>query len=349
MKWEHLLTILFAVLIGYLLYLIISPFWVPILWAIVLTIPFYPVYQWLKARLRLESIASLLTCGLVFMVLTIPVGALLVMLASEVGEVYQYIEGYLGGDTPFLDRIKGSPLVSSILGWLGQYIDLSRIDLKDAILKTLKEASGFIAQNVTSIIVNLTTLLVNIVLGFMTMYYLFKDGDKALAIIKELLPLSEEGKESIFKRNKDLITATIYGGVVVSLIQGVLGGCAFWLLGISSPVFWGMVMALLAFLPLGGPALVWIPASIYLIVKGSYIKAVILIIWGALIVSLIDNILRPIIISGRTNLHPILLIFSVFGGLLAFGFIGIIAGPLVLSIALALVEIYRASLKAHSP
>lgn len=341
MKWEDLLTILFAVLIGYPLYLIISPFWVPILWAIVLTIPFYPVYQWLKARLRLESISALLTCGLVFLVLTIPVGSLLVMLASEVGEVYQYMEGYLGGDTPLLDRIKGSPLVSSILGWLGQYIDLSRIDLKDAILKTLKEASGFITKNVTSIIVNLTTLLINIVLGFMTMYYLFKDGDRALAIIKGLLPLSEESKESIFKRNKDLITATIYGGVVVSLIQGVLGGGAFWLLGISSPVFWGMVMALLAFLPFAGPALVWIPASIYLIIKGSYIKAGLLIMWGALIVSLIDNILRPIIVSGRTNLHPLLLIFSVFGGLLAFGFIGIIAGPIVLSIALALLEIYR--------
>lgn len=346
MKWEQLLTVLLAFIIGYLLYLIMIPFWVPILWAIVLTILFYPVYIGLNIPLRnRKSIASLLTCILVFAVLTVPSILLLVTFAGEVIDVYQYIEEYLTKENLSLDRIKSLPLISSILTRLGQYIDLSQIDVRGMVLKGLKEASTLMVQNITGVIKNLTGLLINIILSFFTMYYLFKEGDKIVTAIKELLPLSEESKDSIFRKKKELITATIYGGVVVSLLQGVLGGSAFWVLGIPSPVFWGMFMAFLAFLPLAGPSLVWVPASIYLIAKGSYIKAIILILWCAFVVGLIDNILRHLIVSGKTQLHPILLIFSVLGGLMVFGFIGIIAGPIVLSVSLALIDIYRASLK----
>ncbi len=347
MKWEHLLTIVFALIIGYLLYLIILPFWVPILWAIVLTILFYPVYQWVRIRLKnRESIASLLTCVLVFAVLTLPIGFLLMAFVNEMIDTYHYMEGYLAREDISLNRIKNLPVISFISARLDQYIDLSQIDIKDIILKSLKEASTIIAQNITGIMKNITGLFINVILSFMTMYYLFKEGDKILIAIKELIPLSEESKDSIFRKKKDLIIATIYGGVMVSLIQGVLGGVAFLVLGIPSPIFWGIFMAFLAFLPFVGPSLVWIPASIYLIVKGSYIKAVILIVWSVLVVGMIDNILRPLIVSGRTQLHPIFLIFTVFGGLMVFGFIGIIAGPIVLSLSLALVDIYKASLKA---
>jgi predicted PurR-regulated permease PerM len=122
-----------------------------------------------------------------------------------------------------------------------------------------------------------------------------------------------------------------------------MGALGFLIVGLASPLFWGMVMALLSFMHIVGPFMVWIPATAFLLFQGAYTKAVILGIWGATMVSLSDNFLRPIIISGRTQIHPLLIFFSVLGGLHVFGLVGVIAGPLVITICLAIIDIYTAS------
>jgi predicted PurR-regulated permease PerM len=137
-----------------------------------------------------------------------------------------------------------------------------------------------------------------------------------------------------------MIYATIYGGILIAIIQGLLGGLSFWVLGLPSPIFWGTAMALLSFIPIGGTALIWAPAAIILLIGGAILKGLILLGVGVVIISMVDNILRPLFISSKTNIHPLLLFFAVLGGIQAFGLIGLVAGPLIVTLFLTLIEIY---------
>jgi predicted PurR-regulated permease PerM len=175
------------------------------------------------------------------------------------------------------------------------------------------------------------------------LFFLFRDGEQFMETIKALIPFSAKERENILKRMVEMIHATIYGGIVVALVQGGLGGLGFWIVGLSSPAFWGAVMAFLSFIPIVGAFLVWVPAVMILFIQGAYLKALVLLAWCGLLVSLSDNFVRPILISGRTQVHTLLLFFGILGGLKIFGFLGFIAGPLVITICLAIIDIYTSA------
>jgi predicted PurR-regulated permease PerM len=137
-----------------------------------------------------------------------------------------------------------------------------------------------------------------------------------------------------------MVYATIYGGLLIAIIQGVLGGVIFWILGIPSPILWGTAMAFLSFIPIGGTALIWVPAAILLFVQGAILKGIILLGLGVFGISMVDNFLRPFFISAKTNIHPLLLFFAVLGGIQAFGLIGLVVGPLIATLCLTFIEIY---------
>ena len=342
MKPEQILTLGLTLVIGYLLYFIMAPFLTPIFWAIILSILFYPFYHWLKERLRLaDSVVSFLTCTVIILFLTIPVTLLAVSLVDEMRDIYVWAEAYAKQSQ---QNFHSSPyfLLPYIKSIIGKYVDMDSFDIKDILLKGTKEAAGFLAQNIGGVVTNFTNFILNLVLTFFAMYYFFKDGARFMEYAKELLPLSKDDKEMIFNKNKKIIYATLYGGLLVAIVQGTVGGLSFWALGIPSPIFWGTIMTLMAFLPMVGPPVVWLPAAIYLFVKAFYIKALILVIIGTFVIGLIDNLLRPLIVSGKTNIHPLLLLFSILGALKAMGFIGIIAGPIILSLSLTVIDIYKA-------
>jgi predicted PurR-regulated permease PerM len=140
-----------------------------------------------------------------------------------------------------------------------------------------------------------------------------------------------------------VISASVYGVIVISAIQGFLGGLAFAVLRIPSPLLWGVVMFLLSMIPMAGAAIVWGPAALYLFFTGHWIKAILLVIWGGGVIGMIDNVLRPRLVGERTKLHELLIFFSVLGGLQVFGVLGLVVGPVVFAIALALLEIFRQS------
>lgn len=145
----------------------------------------------------------------------------------------------------------------------------------------------------------------------------------------------------LFTRIDDTIHATVYGTLAVSAMQGLLGGLMFWWLGIGAPLLWGLVMALLAIVPMLGAFIVWVPAAIFLALEGSWGKALILTAWGVLVVGTIDNLMRPILVGNRLKLHTVLAFMSVVGGLILFGPAGLILGPVTLSVTLLLLEIWR--------
>jgi predicted PurR-regulated permease PerM len=173
------------------------------------------------------------------------------------------------------------------------------------------------------------------------MYYLFRDGDKIVRALPGALPLSTEQSEAIIARTSQVVSASVYGVVTIAMLQGMLGGLAFWLLGVPSPILWAAVLAFVCMIPIAGSFFVWLPASIYLLMTGHWTKAILLLLWGALVISTIDNFLRPKLIKNQTKLHELFVFFSVLGGMSVFGLLGIVLGPVVLAITLGLLDTFK--------
>ena len=351
MKKEHifLIFILFLTFLSiYLLYQILSPFLSSIIWAILLAMVFHPLFQKLQRLLKKREVLSAIMMTLfVLIVIVLPFSLLLASLASEVMDVYHRVEemikiGQLQG---YLERIKEIPILKWILARLGQYIDFSQMDPLPLLLKNLKQISTFIFNQTTILLKGFSAFIAGFFFTLLSLYYLFKDGSHLFGRLKEIVPLPSKERDLLIQRFKDMIYATIYGGILIAIIQGLLGGLSFWVLGLPSPIFWGTAMALLSFIPIGGTALIWAPASIFLLIGGAVLKGLILLGLGVCVISMVDNILRPLFISAKTNIHPLLLFFAVLGGIQAFGLIGLVAGPLIATLFLTLIEIYIQGVK----
>ncbi|HXJ41942.1 MAG TPA: AI-2E family transporter, partial [Bryobacteraceae bacterium] len=173
------------------------------------------------------------------------------------------------------------------------------------------------------------------------LFYFFRDRAQLLRILAQLIPLSSAESSDLYRRVSETIRATLYGNLAVKLVQGLLGGLMFWILGLPAPILFGVAMGFAALVPLVGTSVIWGSAAIYLLLHGSWIKALILAIWGGLIVSLVDNLLYPILVAGELRIHTLGVFLSVFGGLIAFGLAGIVLGPVILATTVALVNIWR--------
>jgi len=346
MKREHifLIFILFLTFLSiYLLYQILSPFLSSIIWAILLAMIFYPLFQKLQRLLKKkEFLSALIMTLLVLIVIVLPFTLLMVSLASEVVDGYHQMEEMIktGQLQAYLERMKEIPILTWILARLGQYIDLSQMDPLPLLLKNLQKISTFIFNQTATLLRGFSTFIAGFFFTLLSLYYLFKDGSRFFNGLKEIIPLSSKEKDLLIQRFKDMIYATIYGGILIAIIQGLLGGLSFWVLGLPSPIMWGTAMALLSFIPIGGTALIWAPAGILLLIGGAVLKGLLLLGLGVFVISMVDNFLRPFFISARTNIHPLLLFFAVLGGIQAFGLIGVVAGPLVATLFLTLIEIY---------
>jgi len=345
MERKHFASMLIIgviVLSFYLFYVVFSPFLVPIVWAIILAIVFYPVYRRLNHRLRgRRSLCALVMTILVVLLIVLPSTYILSMLANEAIHAYVFFErGVATGRFQSILELKNHPIIQGLWDQFNQYIDLSELDLNSFLLENLRRISRFAINQTSKIIRGFSFIIINFCLVVISLYYIFKDGDKFLKKVRQAIPLAPEDRELLFERLEEMIYATLYGGILVALLQGFLGGFAFWFLGLSAPIFWGTVMAFLSFLPVIGPVFVWGPVVVYFFFQGSFLKGVILLIWGAAVVGLSDNFLRPILISKRTKLHTILLFFGVLGGIKAFGLLGLIVGPLVVTISVTILDIY---------
>jgi len=326
----------------YLLYVVFSPFLVPIVWAIILAFVFYPVYRKLNHRLKgRKSLCSLVMTALVVLLIVFPSVYILSMLAHEAMSAYAFFEtGLETGRFQSILELKDHPIIQGLWHQLNQYVDLSELNLNSLLLENLRRVSAFAINQTSRIIRGFSFIIVNFCLVTISLYYIFKDGDQLLRKIREAIPLVPQDKDMLFGRLEEMVYATIYGGILVALLQGLLGGFAFWFLGLSSPIFWGTVMAFLSFLPIIGPFLVWGPVVVYFFLQGSLLKGILLLGWGGAVVGLSDNFLRPILISKRTKLHTMLLFFGVLGGIKSFGLLGLIAGPIVVTICITILDIY---------
>lgn len=325
-------------LLGYLSYEIISPFVVPIAWAIVLSVVFYPVYAFISRYIKVKSIASSLTVLIILTAIIGPITYMSFLLIDELKKFGDYTDsGGLEAVRDLLEHLKTSPYVERLTSFVGE----GNMPAADQILDNIKKLGNVLAEKLSIRITNLISAAINFLFMIFTIFFLFKDGPGFLTKVKDYMPFSEEQKNRLANQMKDMIASTVYGGVVVAIMQGLLGGSAFYVVGINSPVLWGIAMALMSFVPLLGTFSIWGPASIYLIVQGDYMQGIGLVLFGTFVISMIDNILKPLIIGSRTKMPTIVIFFTVLGGIKAFGIIGLIMGPLIMAVFISVFEIFR--------
>jgi len=312
---------------------------------------FYPLFQKLQNLLKKkEFLSAFIMTLLVFLIIVLPFTLLMVSLASEVVDGYHRLEEMIktGQLQAYLERMKEIPILNWILARLGQNIDPPQMDPMPLLLKNLQKISTLIFNQTATLLKGFSTFIAGFFFTLLSLYYLFKDGSRFFNGLKEIIPLSSKERDLLIQRFKDMIYATIYGGILIAIVQGILGGLAFWALGLPSPIMWGTAMALLSFIPIGGTALIWAPAGILLLIGGAVLKGLLLLGLGVFVISMVDNFLRPFFISARTHIHPLLLFFAVLGGIQTFGLIGVVVGPLVATLFLTLLEIYIQGFRADA-
>ncbi len=321
----------------YVCWLMLKPFVGVLGWAAVLVIVFYPVHLRLANRIKSPSLSAFVSCILVVLTILVPVVLLTIAVLKEFSGALQNVQSTIAF---LLDP--NSPFTGPLLRWISQYVDIEQLRSEQYLLERLKEAGGPIAGHTLGVIGGVAGTIVQIFFVIFTMYYLFRDGDRIFDALRDALPLDREQAVAIMSRTREVIGASVYGVLAIALVQGALGGLAFWALRVPSALVWGVAMTFFSMIPMLGAFLVWVPAAIYLAVTGHPVKAVLLVFWGTLVIGMVDNFLRPKLVGGRTKLHELLIFFAVLGGLNVFGVLGIVLGPVVLAITLALVEVFRA-------
>ncbi len=219
-----------------------------------------------------------------------------------------------------------------------------RFYLEDVVGK----GTNFILTKISDVVLALPIIFINLFVTFFAVFYFLRDGRSLVEHIKQLLPISPKHRDHIFHKLRDTAHAVVYGSILVAVIQGALGGLGFWVFGVTSPLLWGLVMAVFAFVPFVGTAVIWLPAAIVMIATGSsesdptlLWKGIGLLLYGFFIISGIDNILKPMLIGDRAKVHPVLILIGVLGGLAVFGPVGFIIGPLVLAVFKVFLDIYQ--------
>jgi predicted PurR-regulated permease PerM len=322
---------------------VLSPFLQPVLWAIFLSLVLFPSYRKFQHLFRKKGVLpAILMTLLVVIIILLPFSLLLLSLANEAVGVYHSVENLIntGQLQAYLERIEEIPILGPILPKIDQALGVSQMDPLALFLKNLRQISTLLLNQSSVILKSLSSFLFSFFLALLSLYYLFKDGEHFYNSLKNLLPIPARERDLLLNRFQEMVSATIYGGLLIALVQGFLGGLSFWVLGLASPVLWGTAMALFSFIPLGGTALIWVPAALFLLIAGEITQGIILLAIGVFVISSVDNFLRPLLVGAKTNIHPLLLFFAVIGGIQAFGMIGIIAGPLIVTLCLTLVEIY---------
>jgi len=333
MRWIVFLGAAGAVV--YLCVSILRPFAGVIAWSSVLGIVCHPVHQRLVRRTGRVAFSAFITSMVAVLACVVPLLVLGGIAVNQGAALAQSLTGALSGTTGSPDRMSAPAAWftahlgldrPAILGWIQQHIgDLTR----EAGRYTISVASGLLGAAMSSALV------------FFALFLVLRDGGAIVRSIPDLLPFERQRSEALLGRVKDAVQASVSGVVVVAVLQGVLCGAMLWLLGIQSAALWGMVTMFSSLLPVVGAFAVWGPATVYLAVSGEWPRAIVMAIWGAFVVSGIDNVLRPRLVAGRVGLGELAMLFAMLGGVKVLGVLGIVLGPVAFATAAAILDTLR--------
>jgi predicted PurR-regulated permease PerM len=331
-----------TLLVLYYSYLIIKPFLLDIFMALVLFFTAKPLFFALTRLLRgWKALASALTCLILLLIILVPLFSLMSIIATQALE--------------FSSQVTKDMQTGHLWQWISTKIDAFKLYLVhlnlplppgeiklDQIVRTVvTNASAFVYTNAIGLIKGFTYFFFDLLLVLFITFFMFLQGDAFIQAIKRLSPLESAHNDEILRETETTIKATLWGTVIGAFAQGTLGGVGFLIVGLPQPAFWGTVMIPASVIPVVGSTIIWGPAAVYLLVTGHITKGIILILWGGVVVSVIDNVLKPILVKGSSETPSIFILFSILGGLTYFGMIGFILGPLILSFLLSLLRIYQ--------
>ena len=327
-----------CVLLGWLLW----PFFSVIVLAIVITGVFNPVYRMLHRKLN-ATLSSLITCVIIFFVLFVPVSAFVGILANEAYDLYLTARVAVLNN-PIQDLIENSKIVDKINGILTHFgIKVTADELNSGVTELGRTVGLFLYQQARSMTANIFNFVVNFFFMLLIVFYLLIDSQRLVSFIVGLSPLPDDQDEFLIQKFKDMAGAILIGNGLGGLIQGTLGGIVFAIFGFRSPFLWGVIMSLLAFLPIVGIGAVFLPAALYLILQGRLAAGIFFIIFYVLLSGGIEYLFKPKLVGKRVQMHTLLVFLSIIGGLKLFGILGIIYGPLVVTAFLTLTDIYESS------
>lgn len=318
---------------------LLAPFSAALLWAAIITLALHPLHQ--RTLHALKGKAGLAAAAMTLLTLLLIVGpaiTLLAISASQAIDLYQWTAGNLRSGK-LLEL--GNTVAAFLSGKLSEYPALSGLDVKGMALKSLGGLSSGLAGQIGSILKDTVLLAINLAVMLLAIFFFFRNGEAYYRSAMDLLPFTAEQKRSIAQKVSDTFMAVINGVFLIALLQGIMTGAGFALFGVPFPVFWGLIAAVLALLPVGGAALVWLPGALFLFLTGSKAGGIALFVWGLILVSTPDNILKPLLIGKKAKLPAFFLFIGILGGLQVYGILGILFGPLVVTLLFAFVQIYR--------
>jgi predicted PurR-regulated permease PerM len=320
-------------------FLLFRPFIYQVISALVIGIIFAPVHNKLERRISSPGLAAATSTFLVVLVVALPAALILLALSQELAQLREVIQ-QRSADSGGLAAYAQS-LIERPMGWLSRYVDTSNFDVRAFVLNKAKEIGTVLVAGGAAIVGSAASFIVSAAISLFTLFFIFREGKGLKRRVLALLPLTTAQSDKLFKEVENTIVGTVYGGLVIAAVQGALVGLALWFLDFHSPVLWGVVAAFAALIPLVGTALVWVPAVLFLVAVGSWGWAIGLAAFCAIGVGGVDNILRPLLLSGRVEMHTLLIFFAVFGGVNVFGFLGLIIGPVIVAVTATLLRMLR--------
>ena len=329
-KFGKYTFVIFLLLILYISFLIVKPLLPYIVLAFVLGSAMYPLTKRFNERIKNKTIVAFIMILLVLVILILP-------LSYTVGNLINQASGvYKSFDPQIIDEI--SDYLSGVSG--------KEVDVSAYLIKSISEIRNYIISSIPEFIESISGMVLGLFVMFFTLFYIVRDGETIKKSLSDLVPLNDEYKTRLIEDIDKVTRGVINGQVLTAVIQGIVGGLGFFIFGVPNPIFWGFIMVILAIIPLLGTAMIWVPAGIIELMSGNYVSGVGILLFGAIIVGNLDNLLRPRLISGKTKVHPVVILIGFLGGLKLMGIIGFIVGPVILAILLTLIRFYNRDLKS---
>ncbi len=340
------LSVLLLIALG-LSFVITSSFLKPFAFAIILAVVSYPLHErlllWNKRRVGSSALLSTLLLILLF---AVPSFIIAVLAANEALSAAHYLSRRSVEEGGFPSLVMA--LADRPIRYVGHWIDLSKYDFREMIGANSQKLSVWLVGFGANVLSGVAHFIIDALITFVVVFFLFRDGARGAYRAGVFLPLSPEQVARLYKNISDTIIANVYGILSVGVAQGVFVGVALRIIGMQSSLLLGLATGFASIIPVVGSALVWAPVTIYLLATGSLGKGLFFLIYCVVVVSSIDNVVRPWVVGGRVELHPLVLLFFIFGGVEAFGFLGLFLGPVVASVLAALFDMLREETKQPS-
>ncbi len=320
-------------LLGFLVFRILEPFLVPLAWSAVLAIFFYPIHERIERRLRPTQAAAVSTLG-VTLLLIVPAIVVLVFATRQALVASAHMQSAL------LDPDKALPMHA--LDWIRNRLpdEWQSADFSQPLRQAAERVAAFLAGNFASLVKNLATFFVDLFIVIFSLFFMFRDGESVVRGLRHLIPFDESIQRDMLSESKELIFASVAVALVIAGMQGLLGGLAFTVGGIPTPIFWGLLIAFFSLVPIVGSALIWVPAALWLTFNGHWGKGLAVVVICGGVAGVADNVVRPLLLRNRTHLNELLLFLGVLGGLAVFGLLGLVIGPTILAAAMGVFRVY---------